>query len=78
MLFEHSEKRRLEDIKIYAAMHGVKMNGNKRRSKEIRIAEKYDYNGDPESVAHLSQDQREALTKNMMADFKKVFGDNDA
>ena len=33
--------------------------------------QRFGYNGDPNSVKHLSQEQREELTRKMMADFKK-------
>jgi hypothetical protein len=65
-LFSHLVKRENERRVFWANLFGAKI------KDEIDDIE---YNGDPESVAHLSQAQKKELTKRLMAKHRKKFQD---
>ncbi|MFZ3044707.1 MAG: hypothetical protein WA151_02235 [Desulfatirhabdiaceae bacterium] len=73
-MFKHAQKRRSEDIEIQAAMHGIKMNlkgaapGATHSDSDV-----LEYNGDPESVKHLSPEQRKAMTDSLLGKHTKAF-----
>lgn len=54
--------------RFYASIHGVKIKkqrGNERGNEKV-IDIRSIYNGDPKSVQHLSQDEREQMTRDLM------------
>jgi bisphosphoglycerate-dependent phosphoglycerate mutase len=53
--------------RFYANIHGVKIkNHDAGRGNEKVIDIRSIYNGDPKSVQHLSQDEREQMTRDLM------------
>ncbi|MDY0324792.1 MAG: hypothetical protein RBQ87_01295 [Candidatus Cloacimonadaceae bacterium] len=74
MLYQHAQKRMFEGYKIMAAMHGVKIDKAKNEpSRQVDVISAGDYDGRPEAVKNLTQVQKEAMTKKMMEQHKKVF-----
>jgi hypothetical protein len=80
VLFEHSEKRYLEKIKLDAALHGVKLKDEAPAPRTDRgsaaeparrppVAGKC-IPGDPDSYNHLSAEERQRLTEEMMGRHK--------
>lgn len=67
-MYERSQKRQFLEYKFIAKMHGCELKDpDGFQSNNI---DDINYNGDPESVAHLSDEQKEALTQKLMSQFK--------
>ena len=60
VLYEQTLKRENEQREFLAAIHGAEF-------KKESNSENFGYNGDPESVKHLSDEQKEELTRKLMA-----------
>jgi len=69
VLFKHAQKRESENIKLLAVLHGAKP----KKQPLAVTSSQIDYNGDPDSLEHMSQEKKEALTEQMMAEHKKMF-----
>lgn len=69
MLYTHAREREAEEFKRQAQLHGAKI---KEAPKTKRIDE---YDGDPESLKHLSTDERQQRTDDLMAKHKQIFMD---
>lgn len=74
-MYEHSEKENWNRFKLEAAIHGVDVENVMEQSEEKkRMPEKKKDEGlfkDPEEYKDLSQNEREALTQQMMGRLKK-------
>ena len=58
--------------------HGMRP-GKKDSSKSHEsVKEKFDYDGDPNSVKNLSQKEKEGMTQKIMTEFKEKFGVKDS
>lgn len=76
MLFEHAQKRRLEDMEFQAAMHGAKLN-NKSKSFEPETGKgKFEgcVVGDPETYKHLTKEERQEWTAQLLKKHKQEYG----
>ena len=65
MLYEHSEKRLVDRLKLEAGFHGIKLDGDSKRSTASPEAE-HGVPGDPDSYSHLTEQERQELTDRMM------------
>ena len=74
MLYEHSEKRLVDRLRMEAGFHGIKIDAPKTQS--ARAGAKC-VSGDPDSYNHLSDEERKKLTKKMMG-MHKFWDSNDA
>mgnify|MGYP006432143569 CR=1 FL=1 len=63
VLYEHSEKRLVDRLKMEAGFHGVKIETPKPTVGKC-------ISGDPDSYNHLSDEERKELTKKMMGKHK--------
>lgn len=69
-LFEYGHEGDYEEVRIQAGMHGVDIEGEEKKGKgESRVEHQQSIMtfGAPGSYDHLTQEQREELTKKMMA-----------
>jgi len=73
-MYEHSEKRIVEQFKLTASLHGYSIEGNvaetPKRSSEGAPVIKGGVSGDPDSFSHLSMEERQRLTEEMMGRHK--------
>jgi len=73
-MYEHSEKRIVEQFKLTASLHGYSIEGNvaetPKRSSEGAPVIKGGISGDPDSFSHLSMEERQRLTEEMMGRHK--------
>ena len=65
MLYEHSEKRLVDRLKLEAGFHGIKLDDDSKPSTAGPKSE-HGVPGDPDSYAHLSMEERQELTDRMM------------
>ena len=65
MLYEHSEKRLVDRLKMEAAFHGIKIDVPKKTSP-VNSGHGKCVSGDPDSYNHLSDEERKELTRKMM------------
>ena len=70
VLFEHSEKRIVDRFKMDAAIHGVKLEDEQPRETVRAPKARGGVSGDPDSYSHLSMEERERLTQEMMGRHK--------
>lgn len=71
MLYGHSIKRELAQYKMQAALHGIKLDDKAvaKKEEESRLLFK-----DPKEYDHLSDEEKEALTQEMMGHYKNLAG----
>jgi uncharacterized protein (DUF2461 family) len=67
VLYEHSEKRLVDRLKMEAGFHGVKI---ETPSEPLDQTIGRCISGDPDSYNHLSDEERKELTKKMMGKHK--------
>jgi len=77
VLYEQAVDREAAKNKFWAKLHGFEIKDSA-RSKQGETGSGYheevnefNYNGDPASVAHLSPEEREELTRKLMGQMKK-------
>jgi len=61
VLFEHAQARQTQQFKVLAKLLG---HGSAPEEKKQPV-----YSGDPASVAHLSEEEREQMTRELMASY---------
>lgn len=73
-LINAAVKRENRQVVFYAKIHGAKIKGEKLWGDgNDRVVDTREiYNGDPESVKHLSQEERERMTRELMDKFKST------
>jgi len=71
VMYEHSEKRMVERLRFDAGVHGIKLDGDD-DTPQARVAPKVKggVSGDPDSYSHLSKEERQRLTEEMMGGHK--------
>lgn len=75
MLFEQADKRRYDNYLIQAKLHGFDLKDKKSSKPKDQGHGFVQYNGDVESVKHLSAEVRQKMTEDLMGEFKKKFQD---
>jgi hypothetical protein len=70
VMFEHSEKRIVDRFKMDAAIHGVKLEDEPKQASQPAQQVRGGISGDPDSYSHLSMEEREKLTQEMMGRHK--------
>lgn len=78
VLYEHSEKRMVERLKFDAGVHGVKLkdeapapsSSHGQTATKRETAKGKCIPGDPDSYSHLSMEERQRLTEQMMGKHK--------
>jgi len=71
VLFEHTEKRMVDRLKLEAGFHGIKLDDDAPKSQGATSAPKAKgVPGDPDSYSHLSMEERQRLTEQMMGNHK--------
>ncbi|MFW6121407.1 MAG: hypothetical protein ACOC80_10990 [Petrotogales bacterium] len=76
VLFEETEKRRLEEFKLLGKLLGAefKDDGSKNTQKSESENKGVPLFGDPKQYENMTQEQKEELTKNMMNKHKQWAG----
>jgi len=72
VLFNHAQDRQSKEIRLMAEIHGVKFKSSSGAASSTKT-EVFEYNGDPESVKHLSEEQRKAMTDRLLGKHTKAF-----
>ena len=68
VLYEHSEKRQVDRLKLEAGFHGIKLKDSEPDvPKPTRSG---GVSGDPDSYSHLTMEERNELTRKMMGKHK--------
>ena len=73
VLLKCAMKRENQQVAFYAKIHGAKLKGGKSvwQDGDTRVVDTREvYDGDPESVKHLSQEERERMTQELMEKLK--------
>jgi len=72
VLFEHTEKRMVDRLKLEAGFHGIKLDDDAPQSQgePKRASKAKGVPGDPDSYSHLSMEERQRLTEQMMGNHK--------
>ena len=72
VMYEHSEKRMVERLRFDAGVHGIKLDGDEQAPQQAGVAPrvKGGVSGDPDSYSHLSKEERQRLTEEMMGGHK--------
>ena len=68
-MYEHSEKRMVEKLRFDAGVHGIKLDGDDDTPAQAPRV-KGGVSGDPDSYSHLSKEERQRLTEEMMGGHK--------
>ena len=66
-LYEHSEKRLVDRLKLEAGFHGIKIDTP---SQPLVQTIGKCISGDPDSYSHLSMEERKRITQRMMGNHK--------
>jgi len=66
VLYEHTEKRLVDRLKLEAGFHGIKIETPKSFGRSTGKC----VSGDPDSYNHLSDEERKELTRKMMGKHK--------
>jgi hypothetical protein len=69
VLYTHCRNREAEHLKMLARMHGAKI---QEPAKPFQID---DYDGDPDSLSHLSAEERQQRTEALMEKHMRIFKD---
>ena len=67
MLYTHAREREAEAFKRQDQLHGAKI------KEAPKVQQVDDYDGDPESLKHLSEAERQKRTDDLMAKHMQVF-----
>jgi len=67
-MYEHSEKRLVDRLKMEAGFHGIKLDVPTQTTSTATPGK--GVSGDPDSYNHLSDEERKELTKKMMGKHK--------
>ena len=67
-MYEHSEKRLVDRLKMEAGFHGIKLDVPTQATSTVTSGKCV--SGDPDSYNHLSDEERKELTKKMMGKHK--------
>ena len=69
-MYEHSEKRLVDRLKMEAGFHGIKLEDDNHSAATPPKTRSGTVPGDPDSYSHLSMEERKALTRKMMGRHK--------